>query len=590
LWPGIALLAVFWLVRGWASIGEFAVYRFFVGRLIAPSVVLLGLLLWWLLASRLRWYDRLLVVGTFVAVTIATLVVADPSFRSMALPIYALPIVVTAWPGWLAISFLFPWPVQRAGVLLVLVAVGIGCSLLRIDGMDGDFDAKFSWRWTPTPEQKLLAELARSARISDSQSTHGVNKQSDSNSRKRGAPPSSAGWNEQPGDWPGFRGPRRDGRLSGVRIKTDWRQPPQELWRHRIGPGWSSFAVVGDNLFTQEQRGDYEYVICYNAATGAEVWSHHDATRFSELVGGSGPRATPTFHAGRLYAFGANGHLSCLDAASGQCLWLHDVVADSKASVPQWGFASSPLVAQGMVTVFAGAPKAETLVAYNRENGNLAWTAGVGPESDKAALSYCSPQLATIHGVEQILLATDAGLSALEPVSGRELWHHCWSSENAARIVQPALVGDGDVLIGTRIGTRRISVRRDGETWSTEEKWTSRKIKAYFNDFVIVNGYLYGFDTGKLVCFSLKDGSEAWRARGYGNGQVLLLADQALLLVLSEDGNVALVSAQPEKHEELCRFKAIEGKTWNHPIIAHGKLFVRNGEEIACFDIGEIAK
>ena len=165
------------------------------------------------------------------------------------------------------------------------------------------------------------------------------------------------------------------------------------------------------------------------------------------------------------------------------------------------------------------------------------------------------------------------------------------AGENAARIVQPALVGDGDVLIGTAcIGTRRISVRRDGEIWSTEEKWTNRKIRLYFNDFVVVNGYLYGFDVGKLVCVSLEDGSEAWRARGYGNGQVLLLADQGLLLVLSEDGNVALVSAQPEKHEELCRFKAIEGKTWNHPVIAHGKLFVRNGEEIACFDIGEIVK
>ena len=171
LWPGIALLAVFWLVRGWASIGEFATYKFFVGMLIAPLVVLLGLLLWWLLASRLRWFDRLLVVGTFVAVTTVTLVAADPSFRGMALVVYALPIVVTAWPGWLAISFRFPWPVRRAGVLLVLVAVGIGCSLLRIDGLDGDFVAKFSWRWTPTPEQKLLAELARPARISDSQPT-----------------------------------------------------------------------------------------------------------------------------------------------------------------------------------------------------------------------------------------------------------------------------------------------------------------------------------------------------------------------------------------------------------------------------------
>jgi outer membrane protein assembly factor BamB len=592
LWPGIALLAVFWLVRGWASIGEFAMHKFFVGMLIAPPVILLGLLLWWLLASRLRRSDRLFVVGTIVAVAIVTLLVANPSFRGMALVVYALPIVITAWPAWLAISFLFPWSVRRAGVLLVFVVVGIGCSLLRIDGLDSNFVANFNWRWIATPEQKLLGELARSARSADSQSAQGSGKQSGSTGPKPAALAGDAGQIEQPGDWPGFRGPQRDGRLSGVRIQTDWRQPPQELWRHRIGPGWSSFAVVGDRLFTQEQRGDDECVVCYHAATGAEVWIHHDATRFSEMVAGPGPRATPTFHAGWLYTFGANGHLNCLDAASGKSRWLRDVVADAKAPVPQWGFASSPLVAQGMVTVFAGAPKGKTLVAYDQEDGKPAWTAGVGPDSDAPALSYCSSHLATIDGVDQILLATDAGLSAFEPTGGRELWYHSWPRENVARIVQPAIVDDRDVLIGTGQGngTRRISVRRDGKAWSTEEKWTSHKIRPYFSDGVIANGYLYGFDVGKLVCISLADGGEAWRVRGYGNGQVLLLADQALLLVLTEDGNVALVSARPEKHEELCRFKAIEGKTWNHPVVAHGKLFVRNGEEIACFDIGEITQ
>jgi len=126
-------------------------------------------------------------------------------------------------------------------------------------------------------------------------------------------------------------GPRRDGRLAGVRIKTDWQQsPPPELWRHRIGPGWSSLAVVGDRLFTQEQRGEDEYVVCYDATNGAEVWSHHDATRFYEVVAGPGPRATPTFHAGRLYTFGANGHLNCLEAASGKPVWSHDVAPNSR--------------------------------------------------------------------------------------------------------------------------------------------------------------------------------------------------------------------------------------------------------------------
>ena len=279
LWPGIVLVAVLWLVRVWASIGEFAMLNFFVGMLIAPLVVLAGIVLWWLFASRLRWPDRLLVVGTFAAVTVGTLVATDASFRGVSLVVYALPLVLSAWLGWLVLSFLFPWPVRRAGILLIFIAVGVGCSLLRIDGMNGSFVAKFNWRWTPTPEEKLLAELK-------------------SKPTQPAVLQGHAEISEQPGDWPGFRGPRRDSRLLGVRIKTDWQQsPPQELWRHHIGPGWSSFAVVGDRLFTQEQRGDDEYVVCYDATTGKEVWAHHDATRFSELAGGPvrgrRPRFTP---------------------------------------------------------------------------------------------------------------------------------------------------------------------------------------------------------------------------------------------------------------------------------------------------------
>jgi outer membrane protein assembly factor BamB len=576
LWPGIVLAALLWLMRGWATIGEFAQYKFFIGLLIAPLVVLAGLLLWWLFASRLRWSDRLLVVGTFAAVTASTMFLADPSFRGPALLFYVLPLVVTAWPAWLLLSFWLSWPVRRAGILLIFIAVGVLCLCVRVDGMDGNFVAKFSWRWTPTSEEQLLVELKSKVRPL--------------------APQASVKISEQPGDWPGFRGPRRDSRLSGVRIKTDWQQsPPPLLWRHRIGPGWSSLAVVGDRLFTQEQRGADEYVVCYDATSGAEVWTFHDTTRFYEVVAGPGPRATPTFHLGRLYTFGANGHLNCLEAASGEPVWSHDVAAEFKASdaekdIPQWGFASSPLVAHGVVVVFAGARDGKTVVAYKVESGELAWTASVGPTPEKVALSYCSPQLAAVNGVEQVLLATDAGLSAFEPASGKELWHYAWLVSKTARIIQPALVGEDDLLLGTGLGngTRRIHVNHSGDEWSTEQRWATHKIKPYFNDFVVFNGYFYGFDLNKLVCFNVEDGSEIWRTSGYGNGQVLLLTDQGLLLVLSEEGDVALVPARPEKHAELCRFKALEGKTWNHPVIAHGRLFVRNGEEIACFALAPL--
>jgi len=158
-----------------------------------------------------------------------------------------------------------------------------------------------------------------------------------------------------------------------------------------------------------------------------------------------------------------------------------------------------------------------------------------------------------------------------------------------ARVVQPTVLGDGDVLIGSgfQFGTRRVHVRHQSNSWNTEEVWTSRAISPYFNDLVVHRGHLYGFDGSFFTCVNLADGKRAWRARGYGNGQVLLLADQDLLLVLSEKGEVALVDASPEGHKERCRFQALEGKTWNHPVVAHGKLFVRNDEEARCYELAE---
>ena len=370
--------------------------------------------------------------------------------------------------------------------------------------------------------------------------------------------------------------------MTGFRVASDWaKSPPKELWRHRIGPGWSSLAVVGKSVFTQEQRGDGEYIVCYSADDGKEIWAHHDVARFTEMVAGVGPRATPTFASGKLFALGATGKLNCLNAANGKVLWTRDIAADSGAKIPQWGFSSSPLVAQGIVTVFAGGDNGKSVLAYKADTGELAWSAGEG------SLSYCSPQLLNIAGVDQILISTDKGTSSFEPNSGKLLWHYSWPVDGLARIVQPALVGEHDLLIGSGMnnGTKRITVSHDDKGWQTKEQWTSRSISPYYNDFVVYEDHLYGFDMNFFTCVSLKNGAKKWRVRGYDNGQVLLLAEQGLLVILSEQGDVALVAATPDEHKEIATFKALEGKTWNHPVIANGKLYVRNGQEIACFQL-----
>jgi outer membrane protein assembly factor BamB len=562
VWPGLVIVGLVWLaitVPGWVAPATMVQ---FMAMLWGPIVGTLAIVGWWVFASRIPWLDRGLGVIGCVATGAVAYMAFHPSFNFFGVIIYALPVVLAAWVFWLALTPFLPWPVRRIGLLVVFALAWGYFALVRFDGIDGSMRGEVAYRWTPTAEQRFLAE--RAERNVDNVS------------------PVLAGTplELQPGDWPGFRGPNRDGRLTGVSIDAAWEKNlPRLVWKHRVGPGWGSFAVVGTHLYTQEQRGDNEAVVCYHTDTGAEIWSHEDESRFSEIVAGPGPRATPTFHAGKIYTLGGAGTLNCLDAATGKALWKRDIVADSGAKVPQWGFAASPLVVQDVVTVFAGGPDGKCVMAYDAATGAPKWSAGDGK------LSYCSLQPARLGGVDQVLLATDRGLTAFEPVKGDVLWQHEWDSSGVARVVQPALLDGTDILVGTGmgVGTRRLHLGHDKDSWTPKEVWTTRAIKPYFNDLVVHRGHLYGFDGEFFTCVELAKGKTKWKERGYGSGQVLLLADQGMLLIVSEKGEVALIDAVPDEHREHGRFQAIAGKTWNHPVIAHGKLFVRNGQEAACY-------
>jgi outer membrane protein assembly factor BamB len=539
------------------------------GGFLGPMAACAALVAWWLLASRIGWRDRLLVLGGLGLACAAGVALCHPSVR-FGLLVFGLPVLATAWVGWLLVTAFWPfawsWPVRRAGLLIVFVLLAVACTTVRLKGLYGDFTPDYAWRWAETREEQLAATRQQQAPTSGDASR-------------------SEKLVLQPGDWPAFRGPNRDGQLSSVRIDTSWKQkPPRELWRRPVGPGWSSFAVIGNRLYTQEQVGNDELVTCYAADTGTQLWTHADHdVRHNDVQAGPGPRATPTFHEGKIFALGGTGQLNCLDAVSGQMIWSHNVQADAGARNPEWGFASSPLVAEGIVMVFAGGPGNKALLGYRADSGELAWSAGQGE------YSYCSPQPATLDGVDQVLLATDHGLMGFDATSGRVLWDYARPIEKIARIIQPAVIGGTDVLVGAGFGqgTQRVRAQRTGDSWTVTEAWSTKAINPYFNDLVVHHDHLYGFDNSFLTCVSLADGTSRWRARGYRSGQVLLLPDQDLLLVLSETGDVALVEARPEKCTEIARFKALDAKTWNHPVIAHGKLFVRNSEEMACYAIGD---
>ena len=286
------------------------------------------------------------------------------------------------------------------------------------------------------------------------------------------------------------------------------------MWRRPIGPGWSSFAVQGDVLFTQEQRGPEEVVSAYRVGTGEPVWRHRNPARFWESNAGAGPRATPALSNGRVYAFGATGILNALDARTGAVAWSRNVATDTEREVPDWGFSSSPLVIDEVVIVAASG----TLAGYDAANGNKRWVAPAQRGS------YSSPHRITVDGVTQVLLLSGSGAVSISPADGRVLWQHDWQ-EGGTTITQPALTADGDVLINTvamaaGAGTRRLAVARKADSWKVEERWTSNGLKPYFNDFVVHEGYAYGFDGNILACIDLEDGTRKWKGGRYGNGQL----------------------------------------------------------------------
>jgi len=575
VWPGIVLVVLQWTARFGIKAVIPGIEGFSLSMMVSFVFTIL-LIVWWLFFSRAKWLERL---GGLALIALGLGVTWLLRHESMWIPwlvAYAVPFLSLAFVLWAVLTRRRPDRLRHATMAAtILIACG-GWLLLRQDGINGDHKATFGFRWRANSEERLLAEADQSAPSEATTVVAPSPSPSASTSPTASATPSinpaAAPNNQHLADWPGFRGAGRDGIVRHVRVNTDWSaSPPVQLWRRPVGPGWSSFAVDGDLFYTQEQRGDNEVVTCYKMSTGQAVWSHRDSARFFESNAGAGPRATPTLENGRVYTFGATGILNALDAKSGAVVWTRNVASETNTKVPFWGFSGSPLVMDGLVIVAASGQ----LAGYDAATGNRRW---LGPN---AGGSYSSPHAVAIDGVTQVLLMSGAGVTSISPTDGKQLWQHAWPSNS---IVQPAQSQDGDLLITSQeSGTRRLALKHDASGWTAAERWTSNALKPYFNDFVIHNGHAFGFDGRILSCIDLKDGQRKWKGGRYGNGQLVLLADQDLLLVLSEEGEIVLVRATPDQFTEVAKLPAIQGKTWNHPVLVRDVLLVRNSEEMAAF-------
>ena len=380
--------------------------------------------------------------------------------------------------------------------------------------------------------------------------------------------------------WTDFRGPRRDGLYTQTPIRGEWPATGIEpLWIQPVGGGYASFVIADGRAFTIEQRRDEEVIAAYDIDTGAELWTHAWSAHFRETMGGPGPRATPTWHDGRLYALGATGRLACLDAATGAVLWERDILDDAGASNLPWAMSGTPLVVDDLVVVQPGGTRDWSIAAYDRLTGEIVW------HGLDDVQSYTSPMLATLGGVRQIVVVTAERAAGLHPSDGTLLWEYPWTVRVVPNIAQPLVVSDTRLFLsaGYGKGAALVELTPDGDRFNAATVWETNRMKNKFSSSVLIGGYIYGLDESILACMDAATGELMWKGGRYGYGQLLAAGDH--LVVLTERGNLVLVRATPEGHQEVAGFPAIEGKTWNVPAMADGRILVRNARQMAAFDL-----
>jgi len=488
------------------------------------------------------------------------------------------------------------WRTRLAGGGVILGALlAWGLSIRSVE-LSGDMVPLIEYRWQPSAEQKFAAYHAQQQVIAT------------------GKPGIVEIPVIQPEEMPAYRGIHRDGIVIGSPVRTDWKSdPPVEIWRHPVGGGYASMAVVGSLLVTLEQRGKDEAVVCYDAVSGLEHWSFPYPADFFEAMGGAGPRSTPTISGDAVFAFGAFGDLHCLDLRTGEPRWHVNALQQFHVANTDWGMSSSPLIHEHRVIVNIGGPNGNGLIAYEIANGNVAWsTAGLSPPdatltsfqtgaaalpkevSGKSVPGYSSPQLSEIAGKTVVLNLDGTALRSHDPETGDMLWSVPFENQPHVNVAQPIVFPDGRVLISASydVGSKMLQVTFEEGRWEVKELWANRNLRCKFTSPVLVDGYLYGLDEGILVCLDPEDGKRLWKGsqtglKGrYGHGQ--LLATGPLILALTEPGEVVLIQADPSQLRELDTFRVLPvGKNWNPLTLCRGRLYVRNVSEMACFDVSD---
>lgn len=393
-----------------------------------------------------------------------------------------------------------------------------------------------------------------------------------------------AGAAERMGDWPQILGPQRDGVSTGPAIRTNWQAaPPKSLWSHEVGEGYSGPAIAEGGLIVFHRVGDEEIVERLDAATGRPIWKSAGKTSYRDAFGfDNGPRATPTIHEDRVYFFGAEGTLTCLEFATGKVLWTKPLAAQFQAEPGFFGFACSPLVEDGRVLLNLGGKNRAGIVAVDAKSGEILWK-NVDDEA-----SYSSPVLASINGRRHGVFFTRTGLVDVDPASGAVLHQQRWRARIAASVnaANPIVVGD-EIFLSACYNVGATVVRVEGDKlvslWANDESMSN-----HFATCVHRNGYLYGLhgrqeEGPTLRCVEWKTGKVMWSDAGGKGGSVLLAGE--VLLVLHDDGVLRAVKAAPDSYQPIDETKPLDGLCRALPALAQGVFYARDDKKLTAVDL-----
>ncbi|MFQ5633483.1 MAG: PQQ-binding-like beta-propeller repeat protein [bacterium] len=382
-------------------------------------------------------------------------------------------------------------------------------------------------------------------------------------------------------DWPQWRGPNRDGVSAETGILKKWPVAgPKVMWRVASGDGYSSMSVADGKLYTAWGDGNWSYLYCFDAATGKQLWRHKLGTN-PHIDQGRGPRATPTIDENVVFMIAGYANLHAVNAATGDLVWQHDLVKEYGCRVPTWGYSSSPMIDGNKLIVQVGGKRDHAFMAFDKKTGTVLWYS----QTDEPG--YSSPVAVTIKGTRQVIFFSASGLHALSPQNGKLYWKYRWTTTYDVNAANPIFIAPDKIYISSGYGTGAAVLRITGRgsRFEVETVWRSRVMKNHFNSAILAGDHIYGFDNGTLKCIEATTGREVWKKRGFQKGQ-LIFAD-GHFIVLGERGQLALVEATPDQYREKAQIQMLRGRCWTTPVLANGRLYLRNQREMLCLDFSE---